>query len=95
MGLSVEVLSLWEHNPSSDSSIRLPNLHLLFVCDACISLHQLLGGDYQRTTCSSCLYAKQSIINSVEDWYLPMEWVSSWASFWLANPPSLCSIPHA
>jgi hypothetical protein len=32
----------------------------------------------------SCLWAQQSIINSVRDWCLLMGWISSWVSYWLA-----------
>jgi hypothetical protein len=75
---------------SSYSSLRVPKLNPL---GACIFLSQLLGGTSQRTTCS-CLQAQQNIINSVRDWCLPMEWVSSWAGLLVNHSLSLCSISH-
>ena len=27
-----------------------------------------------------------SVINSLRDWYLTIEWVSSWAGYWLVIP---------
>ena len=43
-----------------------------------------MGGASQKATMlESCLQAYQSIISSVRDWSLPMEWVSSWADYWL------------
>jgi hypothetical protein len=82
--LSVEFLSL---SHFSNSSIRVPKLHLMFGCVFCICLSQLLGGTSQRTAkLGSGLRAKQRIINSVRDWCLSMERVFSWAGYCLVIP---------
>jgi hypothetical protein len=33
---------------------------------------------------NSCLQAQQTFMNNVRDWCLPMDWVSSWDSYYLA-----------
>jgi hypothetical protein len=79
-----------DHNPSSSSFIKLPKLCSLFDC---FCLGQLLGGVFQKTTCSY-LQTQQSIISSVKNLCLPMG-CSSWASYWLDNSSIFAPSPVA
>ena len=64
LGPSVLPPTLSQDSPSSISCVAV---------GLCICFHQLLGRASQRTVIlGSCLQAKQRIINSVRDWFLPM-----------------------
>ena len=74
VGLLMESLS---PHPAPRSPSPFPkcstSLSELCLTCGCGSLHQLLGEASQRTVMlGSCLQAKQRIINSVRDWFLPM-----------------------
>jgi hypothetical protein len=64
-------------------SVRVSKLAPLAVC-LCISFYCLLGRASRRTVLlGPGLQALQSIINNIKDWFLTVELVSVWGSYWL------------
>jgi hypothetical protein len=52
-------------------------------------LHVLTAGRVSSKTAmlGSCLQPEHRINNSVRVWFLPMGWIPSWASHWMAFSP--------
>jgi hypothetical protein len=74
-------------NPSSSSSIGIPDLSSMLVCKH-LHLSQSAAGraSQRRDILSSCLQTKHSISNSVRVWCPPMGWIPSWDSHRVAIP---------